>query len=103
MQLRHAKLADAFDAIFAADQVKQYKPASAPYLFAARKLNVKPSALDLVGAHTWDIAGAAAAGLHTVVRRAGKTLNPSRTKPNIVVADLNEFAQNIAARRRRTR
>jgi 2-haloacid dehalogenase len=102
LQLQHAKLVDKFDAIFAADQVKQYKPASAPYLFAARKLKLKPSAVDLVAAHAWDIAGAAAAGLHTVfVRRPGKTLNPSGTKPDIVVSDLTEFAQNVAVRRRR--
>ena len=105
MQLRNAKLADKFDAIFAADQEKQYKPAPAPYLHAARKLNVKPSAIDLVAAHAWDIAGAAAAGLHTVfVRRPGKTLNPSGPTPNIVVSDLTEFARHVAARRRqRTR
>lgn len=103
-QLRHAKLADQFDAIFAADQVEQYKPAAAPYLFAAQRLNVRPSDVDLVAAHGWDIAGAAAAGLHTVfVRRPGKVLNPSGTKPDLVVRDLNEFARNVAARRRLTR
>lgn len=102
MQLRNAKLADRFDAVFAAEQVRKYKPAAAPYLFAVRKLRTKPSAVHLVAAHAWDIAGAAAAGLGTIfVQRPGKTLNPSGSKPDIVVANLTELAEQIARRRRR--
>ena len=101
-QLRRANLLNKFEAVFAADQVKEYKPAAAPYLFATRKLRVKPSGSHLVAAHAWDIAGAAAAGLHTVfVRRPGKAFNPAGTKPDIVVSDLTEFAHHVAARRGR--
>jgi 2-haloacid dehalogenase len=101
-QLRHARLADKFEAIFSVDQVKRYKPAPEPYRFAARSLGVTPRMAYLVAAHAWDIAGAHAAGLSTVfVRRPGKALNPAAPPPDIEVGNLSELAQNIAARRRR--
>lgn len=101
-QLRNAGLATYFDAVFSAEQVKKYKPAPEPYLFAASSLRVEPRMIFLVAAHAWDVAGAAAAGLSTVfVKRPGKVLNPAGTRPDIEVGDLGELARNIAARRRR--
>jgi 2-haloacid dehalogenase len=99
-QLRHAQLIDAFDALFAAEDVKAYKPAAKPYVFAAKRVKTRPRNLHFVSAHAWDIAGAHAAGLRTIfVRRPGKTLNPIDPRPDIEVTDLMELARNIARRR----
>jgi 2-haloacid dehalogenase len=101
-QLRHARLAGHFEMVFAADQVRRYKPARDPYAFAVAKLRTRASDVHLVAAHAWDIAGAAAAGLRTVfVRRAGKTLPPTGPRADIEVADLGELARNIVKRRQR--
>jgi 2-haloacid dehalogenase len=103
-QLRHAGLFDKFDEIISVDQVEVYKPARTPYLFAARRFRARADRVSLIAAHHWDLAGAKAAGLTTVfVRRPGAVLNPLGPKPDIAVADLEEFAQRLAARRRRIR
>lgn len=61
-----AKAADLpFDAIVSAELARAYKPAPAPYLTTARLLDVAPHEVLLVAAHSWDIAGARAAGLRT--------------------------------------
>lgn len=103
-QLRHARLTDAFDALFSADEVEAYKPAATPYLYAAKRLELKARRLYLVSAHAWDIAGASAAGLGTVfVRRPRKVLNPNGPKPDITVSTLTELAANIEGSRWRRR
>jgi 2-haloacid dehalogenase len=76
--------------------VKRYKPAPEPYLYAARRLKVKPSAMYMVAAHAWDTGGAAAAGLKTVfVKRPGKILTPGAPKPDLQVNDLSELARRF--------
>jgi len=103
-QLRHAGLIDKFDDVISVDQVAVYKPGRNAYLFAARRFRAKADRLSLVAAHHWDLAGAKAAGLTTVfVRRPGAVLNPLGPKPDIEVADLEEFARRVAARRRRAK
>jgi 2-haloacid dehalogenase len=103
-QFQFAGLADKLEAVFSADQVRAYKPAPQPYLYALKQLRTDPSRVSLVAAHAWDIAGAAAAGLVTVFgRRPGKVLNPLGPKPDIVVDDLGEFARNVIRRRQQTR
>jgi len=100
-QLRHAGLFEKFDDVISVDEVKVYKPGRTPYLFAARRFRAKVDRLSLIAAHHWDLAGAKAAGLTTVyVRRPGAVLNPLGPKPDIEVADLEEFARRVAARRR---
>jgi len=103
-QLRHAGLFDKFDEVISVDQVEVYKPGRNAYLFAAKRFKAKPERLSLVAAHHWDLAGAKAAGLTTLfVRRPGAVLNPLGPKPDIEVADLEEFARRVAIRRRRAR
>jgi len=103
-QLRHAGLFEKFDDVISVDQVKVYKPGRTPYLFAARRFRAKVDRLSLIAAHHWDLAGAKAAGLTTVfVRRPGAVLSPLGPKPDIEVADLEEFARRVATRRHRAR
>jgi len=52
----------------------------------------KADRLSLVAAQHWDLTGAKAAGLTTVfVWRPGAVLNPLEPKPDIEVADVEEF------------
>lgn len=95
-QLDHAGLADNFEAIMSAEEVKRFKPASEPYHMAAERFGVAPNGTRLVAAHAWDIAGAAAAGCTTgFVARARQVLNPVGAMPDLVGSDLLELADRI--------
>ncbi len=95
-QLKYAGIADAFDEVFAADQVERYKPAAEPYLYVAEQMKLKPSKLLLVAAHAWDIQGAYQAGLRTAfVGRPRQVLNPLATKPDYEVRDLSALSKKL--------
>lgn len=63
--LRRAGLDGYLRANLSVDAVRRWKPAPAPYRYAAGQLGVDPSRLALVAAHAWDCAGAGRAGLRT--------------------------------------
>jgi 2-haloacid dehalogenase len=44
-------------------QVRRWKPASEPYLYACRELGVAPAEAAMVAVHPWDVHGAGRAGL----------------------------------------
>ncbi|HEV7862803.1 MAG TPA: haloacid dehalogenase type II [Acidimicrobiia bacterium] len=54
-----------FDCILSAELARTYKPDPEVYRTAVRLLDVEPSQMMMVAAHTWDIAGARDAGLRT--------------------------------------
>ncbi len=71
-QLRHAGIAARFDQVVSVDAGPTFKPDGAAYRAAALQVGQAPSALTLVAAHDWDVAGARAAGLRAVfVQRGG--------------------------------
>jgi len=95
-QLDHADLADAFDAILSADEVRALKPRPEPYELVARRFGVPLADVRLVAAHAWDVAGALAAGCRAAfVRRPGMVLSPLGERPDIVGEDLDEVADAI--------
>lgn len=100
-QLEHADLAKYFDRLFSVESVKQYKPAAAPYQFAASELGVPVSDLRMVAAHTWDVIGALSAGCAAaLIKRSGVAAlqSPGLPQPDIVGADLNAVASQIIER-----
>jgi 2-haloacid dehalogenase len=97
-QLSNAALADRFEAILSADQVRALKPRPEPYHLVASTFAVEPGDVRLVAAHAWDIAGALAAGCAAAfVSRPGKVLSPLGDQPDIVGRDLLDVADKIAA------
>lgn len=95
-QLRHAGLADRFEAVFSADEVRRYKPAPEPYRMACGRLGVEASETWLVAAHAWDVAGAEAVGMRTAfVARPGQALPPTGPTPDLSGADLHDVAQQL--------
>jgi 2-haloacid dehalogenase len=96
-QLRGAGLADRFEAILSADDVRALKPRPEPYELVANTFGVGLPDVRLVAAHAWDVAGALAAGCAAAfVARAGKVLSPLSEPPDVVGADLTEVAERIA-------
>jgi len=90
-QLEHAGLRDLVEAALSADAVRRLKPAPEAYAHAAAQLGVPLGELHLVAAHSWDVAGALAAGARAIfVARPGQVLDPA-LEPERVVRDLSEL------------
>lgn len=65
----------------------------------ARELGVPLVDLCLVGAHTWDIAGALKAGCSAAfLARPGMVLDPSAAPPTLIGTDLRAIADQVLAR-----
>jgi 2-haloacid dehalogenase len=97
-QLAHAGLTDHFDAALSADAVRALKPRREPYELVARTFEVPIADVTLVAAHSWDVAGALAAGCRAAfVARPGMPRNPIDPEPDIVGANLDEIADRILA------
>jgi 2-haloacid dehalogenase len=97
-QLRSAGLADRFDAILSADEVRALKPQCEPYELVARTFGVRLRDVRLVASHAWDIAGAQAAGCAAAfVARPGKVVSPLGRPPDVIGEDLRSVAAQIVA------
>ena len=96
-QLANAGIVSLFQEVLSADEVRRLKPAPEPYLLAADRLGVQPSAMTLVAAHAWDVSGALAAGCHAVfLARPGRVPSPAGTQPDLVVSNLIELAARLS-------
>jgi 2-haloacid dehalogenase len=62
---RNANIASLFDAILSADDVRVFKPSPDVYRLAITRLNATPEQVGFVSSNSWDINGAASAGLRT--------------------------------------
>jgi 2-haloacid dehalogenase len=98
VQLAYAGLTGHFDAILSADTVRALKPRREPYELVARTFGVPIGEVTLVAAHSWDVAGALAAGCRAAfVARPGMPRNPIDPAPHFVGADLGEIADQLLA------
>lgn len=97
-QLSNAGLADLFEGIYSADEVRALKPAPAPYLMVAQRCEVDVGELCLVAAHAWDVSGAMAAGAQAAfVGRGGVVPSPLGAQPAVIGADLEKVADALLA------
>ncbi|MHA1559137.1 MAG: HAD-IA family hydrolase [Alphaproteobacteria bacterium] len=97
-QLRHAGLADFFDAMLSTDQISKFKPDPAAYQMAAMALDAAPADLWLVAAHNWDTTGALAAGWRAAfVARQGMVIGSLDREPTLRGTTLPEIADGIVA------
>ena len=97
-QLSNAGIANDFEAIFSADEVRALKPASAPYRMVADRCGVDIGDLCLIAAHPWDVSGAMAAGAQAAfVARGGVVPSPLGPQPAFTGTDLSEVADALLA------
>jgi 2-haloacid dehalogenase len=95
-QLASAGLSDSFEAVLSADATGHLKPAPQPYRAVAERCGVPMGEVRLVAAHSWDIAGALAAGCQAAfVARPGMVLSPLGGPPGIIGPDLAAVAGQI--------
>jgi 2-haloacid dehalogenase len=95
-QLVHAGLADLFEKMLSADEVRRLKPAPEPYRYAAQEMGIEVRQMRLIAAHAWDIAGALNAGCAAAfVARPGMVLDPLVDRPDVVGDDLSQVVSQI--------
>ena len=98
-QLASAGLSDSFEAVLSADATRHLKPAPQPYRAVAERCGVPIGEVRLVAAHSWDIAGALAAGCQAAfVARPGMVLSPLGDQPGIIGPDLAAVAEQVITR-----
>ncbi len=94
--LQHAGLDSYFTRVLSVAPVKRLKPAPEPYQMAARELGTRISSVMLVAAHSWDVAGALAAGCQACfLRRPGQFLDDISRRPNLVASNLPDLAKQL--------
>jgi len=71
---RSAGIVDLLDEILSVEEVKIFKPSPRVYHLAPEHLRVRPAEVGFVSSNSWDVAGAASAGLETfwIQRRAAE-------------------------------
>ena len=98
--LERAGLAHFIERQFSVDTVRRFKPAPEVYQLVAELLNVSPSEMCLVAAHTWDTIGAQSVGFSAaLVTRTGNAVLPvdGLPQPQAVAPDLFELAKQLIA------
>lgn len=97
-QLKNSNLTDYFEQALSIDAIEKYKPAAETYLWAAKKLAVKPEEMLMIAAHGWDLAGASHAGLATgFIAREGQSLYSLSSKPDFEAKDILAMAEQLVA------
>jgi 2-haloacid dehalogenase len=95
-QLENSNLTDYFEQALSIDAIAKYKPAAETYLWAAKKLNVKPEEMLMIAAHGWDLAGASHAGLATAfIAREGQSIYTLSKKPDFEATDILAMAEKL--------
>ena len=94
----HAGLEAMVEKFISIEEVKQWKPAAAVYLHAAKSLGVAPGELALIAAHDWDIDGASKAGLTTgYLARRQPVGSSAMSAPDASGRSLPEVARGLLA------
>jgi 2-haloacid dehalogenase len=96
--LERAGLAHFFEHQFSVDSVRRFKPAPEVYHLVTERLNVPPSAICLVAAHTWDTLGAQSVGFYAgLMTRTGNAPLPVHglPQPQVVAPDLVQMATQM--------
>lgn len=95
--LERAELSDLVTKVVSVDEVKLAKPRAEVYLHAADKAGTEPAELALVAAHSWDINGAAAAGLVTAYLAADRPYSRVMRAPDLQGLSLPDLVRELAA------
>ena len=97
-QFKNSGLLDYFDERLSVEDIGKFKPHVDAYIWAARKMQIKPEDCMLVAAHGWDIAGAIWANWRgAFISRPGAQLYPLADKPEIIATDLALITEQLIA------
>lgn len=98
--LARGRLEAFVDAVVSAEDVKEWKPGSDPYAFAAATQDVSLERMAMVTAHPWDVLGARKSGLVTGWCNPAKATFPATFgRPDVTGANLLEVVERLLALR----
>jgi 2-haloacid dehalogenase len=91
---RSAGVFDLLDRIISVEEVQIFKPSPRVYRLGPERLNVNPTKLGFVSSNSWDVAGAASAGLITfwIQRSAGEPPEELGFAADRVVSAITDLA-----------
>ncbi len=90
--VRHAGIADAFDAVLSVDDVREYKPSPAVYALAERTLAFRRDEIGFVSSNGWDATGAAEFGFDVYwCNRRGAPAETFGAAPAHTISSLREL------------
>lgn len=90
--VRHARLAEMFDAVLSVAAAGTFKPAPKVYLLATQAFGVTPRDITFLSSNRWDVAGAAAFGFTVYwVNRAASLEEYPHLPPARVIGSLAEL------------
>jgi len=98
--MERAGLSHFIERQFSVDSVRRFKPAPEVYHLVSELLDVTPSAICLVAAHTWDALGAQSVGFSAaLITRMGNAPLPvaGLPQPQVVAPDLPSLARQMIA------
>lgn len=88
--IENAGLADSFAEVLSIDEIKQFKPAPAPYQYAMEKLNLEKDEVLFMSSNGWDISGAKNFGFQTAwINRKNSPIEELELQPDYIFTDLN--------------
>ena len=95
-QLKNANLTQYFDDSLTVQHLQVFKPDLRVYRWALEQMQVEAGEAMLIAAHTWDIAGAAKAGMQTgFIQRPGQYQFALAKKADYVAVDLIKLSEQV--------
>jgi 2-haloacid dehalogenase len=92
-----------FEKVLSAEYVGKYKPDIKVYNWAAETLGLPPGEIMMVSIHSWDLAGAANAGMMTgYIKQVNHILYPLVTGTDLICSDLADLVNQISAWQNKT-
>ena len=97
-RMERTGLVSYFEKLLTADMLGTYKPCKEVYLWAANELGSKPEETLMISSHSWDIAGAANAGLQTAyISRDKSSLYSLAPEPDLSAASFSDLTAQLEA------
>lgn len=95
-RMERTGLVSYFNPVLSSETIRQYKPATAVYQWAAKQCGVAAEACMLLSSHDWDIAGAHTAGMQTAyIERPYRMAYPFTPQPHLQVPGLGQLLQYL--------
>jgi 2-haloacid dehalogenase len=85
-----------FSQLISVDDVKQYKPSPAAYMYALDRLQCRREDILFLSSNTWDITGASSFGFQTAwVNRKKVVFDRMGQQPDYIISNLNELLRIV--------
>lgn len=96
-RMERTGLVSFFELVMSGEEIKRYKPAKEVYEWAATRCGLRPDEIMVVSSHSWDVSGAANAGMQTAyLEQKEKLFYPLAVAPTYRFRNFEEFSQSFS-------